>query len=107
MRPTRRRCSQIENDGSPLQIQPQRLDEEQQHVPENFRRDRHHSMRREQRPEKMSIAEASMIRNCASTPVGGPRSIPIDVTWGPRTPPPMAIDFLGPFDLSACRGPVQ
>src|SRR6266516_2967162 len=35
-----------------------RLDKERQHVSENFRRDRHHAVRREQRPEEVGIAES-------------------------------------------------
>ena len=35
-----------------------RFDEERQHVSENFRRDRHHAVLREQRPEQVGIAES-------------------------------------------------
>src|SRR2546430_10185530 len=45
-------------------------------------------------PRRWALPRASMIRNCASTPVGRPRSIPIEVTCRLRIPPPVAMTSL-------------
>ena len=56
---------------------------------EDLGRNGHHPVRREQRPEHVRIADGIRQASCASTPVGSPRSIPIEKTWRVPTPPPV------------------
>src|SRR5216684_3730854 len=45
-------------------------------------------------PRRCALPSASIMRSWANTPVGMPRSIPIEVTWRLRTPPPVPITSL-------------